>query len=1162
MRQITYRLATVLGCLALLMLFSATGYAQVRAGVQGVITDSAGGAVAGATVTLTNKETNQVQTVQSSDEGFYRFSALAPGLYSVSVEKEGFKKGVVDEIKVDAEATQGQDIKLEAGVISEVVTVEADAAPLQSEDGNIRKTVTNEEVHALPQVGRDPYELIRLAPGIVGLGARGSGGASVGLPNTSGPGGSNTSIFQTENAVPISANGQRASSNNYQVDGVSVNSQNWGGSAIVTPSQETVKEIQVSASTYSAEDGRNSGAQIKTITQNGTNDWHGSLFFRHTDPSLNAFNTMPTSIRGVGVEGPKRVERKNQNYGGSIGGQLPFFNFGENDGPMFRSGKDRSWFFFAYEGFREDTNVPYYSWIETPTLRNAIVTQRAGTAVAAIVGAPDAAPRTLQILAPRLTAQNRWACGPDDSVLLNNFPTNLVGSAIDFGSITGAYGLYPADTTAGGGRDMVGDVQCAQLPNERSARGHQYFGRVDFQVTDAAKLAISGTFVPFKSGGMDASAQSREQADFVSERFNFAATVIYNHIISPTMLNEARFNYSGWDFNEVVSNPDRNFGLPRVEVEQIWGGRLRWGVPQPGAFKDRQYNFRDTFTKIWGNHVIKIGGEFSRDKNAGGNLSLARPLFSFVRPWQFANGTPVFESVGANTQGKPTADDTIFHTTGTAFFFQDDWKLRPNLTLNLGLRWEFFGPITPDRNVISNLILGPGGGLPGAFIEAQDTLTDNDLNNFGPQVGFAWSPSRMQGKLVIRGGTGLAYDRLPNALLNNARRNPGGPSQLYNICCGFSNSDPAAMQMNFALSADSSIYGYPVHPNLPSLGAAEIYGAPRDLPNASVWRYSLEAQYELPWNTVATLGYTGNRGRNFVRIEPIHITRPGGNPQFGAVFFGVPDVKTNYNAMIASLNTRFYKGLSVIANYTFGKGLDTFSWEAPCACTNQTFPVDQSQEYGRSDFDTRHNFNLSAVWDLPFYSNQSTWKGKILGGWQVSTIVTYNTGYPWTPRTGGCLQGATMSSSSFCDPRPIAYNGTPPTGNSDDDFLNGGPFPGSFIPAVPCNDPVARPTGCNSVFLTVFNSNRPFENLPGIGRNTLFGPKYFTTDLSIGKRFGLWSESSGLDIRFNFFNVFNQLNFAPFASNSNSTHADRAQFGIPTNGLAGRVGEFQARFSF
>ncbi len=1141
-------------------ILAVTAIAQFRAGLQGVVTDGAGGVVPGATVTLTNKDTNQKQTTQASSEGFYRFSSLTPGLYTIEVEKEGFKKAIVQEVKVDAEAIKGQDIVLAAGVISETVTVEADSAPLQTEDASIRKTITTQEVQRLPQIGRDPYELIRLTPGIVGIGARGANGNSVGLPNTSGPGGSNSSIFQTENGVPISANGQRGSSNNFQIDGVSVNSQNWGGSAIITPSQEIVKEIQVLTSSYSAEDGRNSGAQIKTITQNGTNDWHGSLFFKHTDPAMNAFNKMPLRINGVGVEGPKRVERRYNSYGGSIGGPLPFFNFGDGGGGFFRPGRDRSWFFFAYEGLREDTNVPYYSWFETSDYRSAILSQRAGTVTAAIIGAPGGDPRTLQIVAPRRNSQNRWACGPDDSVLLNNFTANLAGTGIDFGSLTGTYGNYAANNTAGGGLDGVADLQCGLLPYERSTRGHQYFGRVDFQVTGKARIAFTATITPNRTGGMDSSAQSRPQADFFSDRRNFATASILNYTFTSTMLNEARVSYSGWNFNEVDSNPAQNFGVPRIEVEQIWGGRLRWGVPQPGTFKDRQYNIRDTFTAIMGDHVLKFGGEYSRDVNSGGRVSLARPLFSFVRPWNFANGTPVFESVGSNTSGKPTADDTIFHTTGLAFFAQDDWKLRPNLSLNLGLRWEFLGPITPDRNVISNLILGPSDGLEGAHIDVQKTLTDPDWNNFGPQVGFAWSPERFGNKLVIRGGTGLAYDRLANALLNNARRNPGAPSQLFNICCPGSTASPQYLQMNYALSSDGSIYGFPVHQGLVAGGGIEIYGAPRDLPNASVWRYSLEGQYELPWRTVATIGYSGNRGRNFVRIEPIHITRPGRTlqSQFGAVYFAEPDVKSDYNALISSIRTRFYNGLSLSANYTFGKSLDTVSWEAPCACTNQSYPVDQSQEYGRSDFDTRHHFTFSAVWDVPFYQKQDSWKGKILGGWQVSTIVTYNTGYPWTPRTGSCLQGATTSSANFCDPRPIAYDGTPRMGNSDEDFLNGGPFPGSFIGGSCSASP-----GCNSVFTTNFPFNAsPLSYPPGVGRNSFFGPKYFSTDISVGKRFGLWSETAGLDIRFNFFNVFNQLNFAPFAANSNSTHVDRAQFGIPTNGLAGRTGEIQARFSF
>ncbi|MBX3243748.1 MAG: carboxypeptidase regulatory-like domain-containing protein [Acidobacteria bacterium] len=1168
MRRMVFGLFNGIGVITMVLALAVVATAQFRAGVQGVVTDSNGATVPGATVTLTNKSTNQTQKTVTNNDGFYRFSALPPSIYSVAVDKDGFSKTVVDDVNVEAEAIKGQNITLQTGSIDETVTVEADTVALQTEDANIRKTITTKEILQLPQIGRDPYELIRLTPGIVGLGARDGAGGSVGLPNTSGRAGSNTGIFQTESMQPISANGQRGSSNNYQIDGVSVNSQNWGGSAIITPSQEIVKEVQVLTTSYSAEDGRNSGAQIKTITQSGTNDWHGSLFYKYNDPSLNAFNKMPTSIAGVGVEGPRKVLRKFRSFGGSFGGQLPFLNFGEG-GPFIRSGRDKSWFFFAYEGTRDKTNDPYYSWVETSEFRNAIASQRAGTVTAAIVGAPGGDPRILEVITPRLTAANRWACGPDDSVLLNNFTANLVGNGIDFGSLTGTYGNYAANNTAGNGLDGIPDVQCGRFDNERTTKGDQFFGRVDFQLTDAARLAITATVTPFNAGGMDSAAQSRPQADFFSDRTNFATAVIYNHTFTPTFLMESRLSYSGWGYDEMASNPHADFGIPRIEVEQIWGGRLRWGIAQPGMFKDRQYDFKTSFTNISGNHVFKFGMSYNKDSNEGGNMSRARPLFSFARPWNFANGTPVFESVGANPSGKPTPDDTIFHSTGLAFFVQDDWKMLPNFTLNLGLRWEYLGPIVADRNVISNLVLDANGGTAGATLVVNDTLTKQDWNNFGPQIGFAWSPERFGNKLVIRGGTGLAYDRLPNALLNNARRNPGGPTQLYNICCPGNSSDPNFLAMNYSLSGDGSITGFPVHGQLPAVGRPEIYGSPWEVPNASVWRYSLEAQYELPWRTVATVGYSGTRGKNFVRIEPKHITggSNSGASAFGAVYYAVPDVVTNYNAMISSVRTRFFKGLSFIANYTFGKSLDTVSWEAPCACTNQTFPVDQDEEYGRSDFDTRHNMNFAAVWDIPFFSNQRTWQGKIFGGWQLGTIVTYNTGYPWTARTAGCLQGATTGTSNFCDPRPTYYNGTAPRANTNENFLNGGLFPGTFLPGVPCNNLGTAPDGCNTAFFTPITTTDPFTQPPGVGRNTFFGPKYFSTDISIGKRFGLpntgfWGEGAGLDLKFNFFNVFNQLNFAPFGANSNPTHVDRAQFALPTNGLSGRVGEFQARLSF
>ncbi|HEX2639539.1 MAG TPA: carboxypeptidase-like regulatory domain-containing protein, partial [Pyrinomonadaceae bacterium] len=345
MRRKMLRMSDLLRLLVLVTILSVAGHAQFRAGLQGVVMDASGGTVAGATVTLTFKDTGQTQTATTNDEGFYRFSALAPGQYTLTVEQQGFKKRVVNDVRISAENVSGQDVTLEAGVISETVTVQAETTAIETENANIQKSITTQEVRNLPQVGRDPYELARLAPGVLSPGARAGNGNSVGLPNTTGPGGSNSSIFQSENQVPISASGQRLSQNNFQLDGVSVTSLQHGGAANITPNQESVKEVQVSSTSFSAEDGRNSGAQIKVVSQNGTNEFHGSAIFKYDTPAWNAFNKFPRNIGS----GPQRVERLFRQFGGSVGGPLYLPRFGEG-GPAVYGAKDRRFFFFSYEG--------------------------------------------------------------------------------------------------------------------------------------------------------------------------------------------------------------------------------------------------------------------------------------------------------------------------------------------------------------------------------------------------------------------------------------------------------------------------------------------------------------------------------------------------------------------------------------------------------------------------------------------------------------------------------------------------------------------------------------------------------------------------------------------------------------------------------------------
>lgn len=1164
MRRTMFRLASLLGCVALVALFSIIGNAQFRAGVQGVVTDGAGGTVPGATVTLTNKDTNQTQTTTTSDDGFYRFSGLPPGMYSVAVEKADFKKRIVNDVKVDAEAVLGQDVVLEAGVISEVVTVEADNVGLETEDASIRKTISTEEVLRLPQAGRDPYELARLAPGVFGAGARNSNGSSNGLPNTSGPGGSSVGIFATENQVPISANGQRVSANNFQIDGVSVNSQTWGGAAVVTPTQEAVKEIQVTSTTYSAEDGRNSGAQIKVVSQNGTNQFHGSAFFKYNTPKWNAFNSgftiegserpgVPNSTRFVL---PQRVANLDKSFGGSLGG------------PIFR---DKLFFFFAYEGLRSSSNQTYEQYIETDQLRQ-FITSRGGVS-AQIINGPGAMPRVIAIL-PRACGQNSF---PNGNVCAN------VAGGVDIGSPAGSLGQYFAgNQTQGGGLDGIPDLQYAVLENPQSDEGNQYVTRIDFEATANDKFAFSLFYSPRTSFGANTGAQSRPMADIRSDRLNYNAAFSYIRSFSANILNEARFNYTKWGFDEVESNPDINWGIPRVEIEAFLPtDRLRWGANRaantPGTLNETQLNIRDTLTWIIGNHAVRFGGEYRRDENINPGTGAQRPIFSFAGAWNFGNDTPIFEAISADFNGTPLADNADFKTGGLAFFVQDDWKVRPNLTLNLGLRWEYFKVLEADN--LGVLQFGPNG-LPDAFIVDGGRLSEPDYNNFGPQVGFAWSPRIFNDKFVLRGGFGLGYDRLPNALPSNARANPPNGFR-FSICCASITNPFVNNQILYVLGSSNAVDSFPGNPNLgggrapnggPNLGQVEIYGLDHNLRQPQVYRYSIEGQYEMFWKLVGTLGYQGSKSEQFVRIEPLHLTRPVRSANLNPVFWGFGDVRGHYNAMNARLQRRFANGLMFDFNYRFSKGQDSYSFEGPCACTNQTFPVDQATEFGPSDYDVRHFWTFVALWDLPFYRSQKSWAGKILGGWQINTIMTRHTGFPWTPVVSSSIIGP--NGNTIGPFRPITYSGQQPIGNSNSNFFTaGGIFPGSLIlnpngSLVPCDNAATHPAGCNVDFSSRRNPGNNYQdNPPAIGRNVFRGPRYFNIDMSLSKRFGLpnlgvLGENPNLDIRFNFFNIFNITNIAPFQNFSNSTRVDRINFGEATGLLAGRVVEFQARFSF
>jgi hypothetical protein len=1154
---------------ALLVLFclcAVPTYAQFKASMQGTVVDPQSNAVAAAKVTVTNQATQASYNAVTNNQGFYRINELPPGNYTVDVEATGFKKSSSKDVVVEAEQPRGFDVSLQVGATSETVTVVATDVGLQTEDANITGTITQQQIERLPQFGRDPYELVRLSPGVFGDGARLGDGRSAGFPNgagansgSGGPGGSNQSIFATENQQPISSNGQRVTANDYTIDGVSVNSLNWGGAAVITPTQESVQEITVLSNDYAAEDGRNGGAHIKVVTKGGTNEFHGSGFFLYETPGLNSFNKFNGFNPGVGFTPTTRVDNNFRNFGGSVGG------------PVVRN---KLFFFFAYEGLRSTNTTFDNQYVETSTFDKTFASFHPNTATATVLGQSGISPRISQVLPVSCAL---WIAASQ--------PCAVVSGGLDIGSPTGAYGSYVSlGSPQGGGLDGIADIQFAQIRTPTHLDDNQYNARMDYvRGHDTFSASTYLTFFNNLSGD-DASA-ARPMDDFTSKRFSPAGFLSWVRTISSTMVNEARFNFTRFGFNELASNPGVNFGIPRIEIEGLplpAGGRIRFGSAQsstqPGIFAQNTFAFKDAFSQVIGTHAMKYGFEYTHEQNNSDPLGGGRPNFVFHFPWNFVNGTPIFEQIAVDpATGGGTGDSRHFRSSSYSGFVQDDWKARPNLTFNIGLRYDYFTPLSDASHKLAVLMLGSGASaLQNAVIGNPDQMTKPSRFDFGPRLGFAWSPGSvplthadLKNKLVVRGGFGIAYDRIEEVAFVNSAQNPPFYAS-YGICCGTASTDFGTPfvggKILYALGANSSPLSYPANPalaggidpatNLTVAGGATIYGTPQDMPTPYVYLYSLGTEYAAPGNWVVWVGYQGSESRHLLRIKNLsYFYAQNPSEVGGGVFFFTPDTNSNYNALNTRLEHRFSHGFNFIFDYRFSKSMDMLSNAGPGFTTNQTFPTNLHTEYGPSDFDATHLVRVFGLWDVPLYRTNREWKGKLLGGWQVNGIFQFHSGFPWTPVSfSNCFP---LGSNFLCPVRPNSYNGKAGHDYATEAFLPSGPSSGSV------NFPGG---GVKGGFFGVSNvqGQVPF---PGVGRNSFRGPRFSDVDFSVSKVFGLPSapilgENAKLEFRANFFNAFNKLNLSPFTFGSASTDVNNPQFATATSGLAGRVIEFQARFSF
>jgi len=1151
-----------------------TAHAQFKASIQGTVMDTQGAAVAAAKVSVEDQSTGLSRNTVSSDLGFYRIPLLPPGRYTVTVEAAGFKKSVSKDVLVDAEEPRGLDVTLEIGGVQQTVTVEASGQALSTENANTGGDITAEELQRLPQVGRDPYELLRFTPGVFGDGAREGSGNSSNLPNQSGKGGSNSSIFQIENTVQVVANGQRSASNNFSIDGVSVNSLGFGGTAVITPNQDSVQEISVLSSSYSAEDGRGSGAQVKVVSKSGTDQFHGSGFFKYQDPNWNAFN----KYHGPNGAVPSRVNTKFRQFGASLGGALR---------------KDKMFFFFSYEGLRSNNaDISSGTWVETADFRQRIIAARPGSVAAAVLSSPGVTPRIANVLS---------ATCKDAGI---NDPTQcqVVSGGLDVGSPTGSAGQYvPLDGAhfAGGGLDGNPDIQFVQLGLPSSTNGNQYNGRLDYY-QGRNQFAFSMYLTRANSLSSDAGGRSRPQGDVGQKPQNQTEAFSWIRTFSTTLFNEARFNFTRFAFNQVSANQSVNFGIPRIEIEGYNFDRIRFGADRsestPAVLIQNTYNFRDKLSKVFGAHGLQFGFELSAEQDNNNLLGGARPIYSNVRLWNFANSTPIFEGINADPRtGGPASAQRYLRSKATAFFAQDDWKVKPNFTLNLGLRYEYYPPLNDTKGQLSNITFG-SNGLLNSTVGLASSLIPADRNNIAPRLGFSWSPARFRASTVVRGGFGIAYNRTDDVLFSNARGNPPAFAR-FNLCCGTASTDFGTPfdggAILYALGSSNSAVSYPVNPALafgidPKNGGVcgnakcsfdqgvEIYGGAKNFRNAYVYIYSFEAERRLPWSLIASAGYQGSVGHKLTRlVNQNFLQQP--NPAFFAVYLPTSDVNSNFNALNTRLRRQFNNGFLFDLQYRYSKSIDQISNEGPGAQTNQTDPAHPQTEHGPSDFDSKHSVSFSTLWDVPLFRSRHDWVGKILGGWEINGILSAHTGFPWTPTTCVIQSVPITNAFNICPTRPTALLKEPGRDTSNSAFTTpeanfpGLLLPGQPLPADPNNpkDPLSAQCSNQSP------SRRPgfpyfdicHPGTPGIGRNSFRGPNYVGLDFSVMKQFGLPSmkfigEAAKMELRGNFFNAFNKLNLQPINFNTDQNRIENPKFGQSPGGLSGRVIEFQARFTF
>jgi len=1054
-----------IGVAALLLIASSAWAQSFRGSIRGTVTDPSGSVIAGAKVSARNIDTGMQREATTGRDGAYVLAELPAGEYTVMAESAGLSPSAQNvQVNVGLDTSANFDLT-KVQKRQEELTVKEEAPLVETTRDVLGEVVERRMVEDLPLNGRDFGKLVALVPGAT---VEPSGVAAI----QSGFG-------------QFAINGNRDRSNNYTLDGTdnndpffnnsAFNQTGIGGAPASILPIDAIQEFNLQ-SNFGAEYGRNSGSVVNIITKSGSNQIHGSVFEFLRNDYFDARNFFNRLVDPSGNHIPKSEFRNNQ-FGVSVGGPII---------------KDRTFFFGAYEGQRERVTSDFS--LQVPT-QQQIGNAQAISALGPVGGSPVPPSAAL-------------------TAILNQFPT-----ATGFNGTSG--------TVVGGVHDK-NDVD-------------SFIVKADHQITPSQSLsgryAFASSQQQFPLGGLGFGAGSRlaQFSQSSPTRVQLVSASLLS-TLSPARINEVRFGYSRYrtsfsalDANVDYSAPNLNFGtsklgLPEIDFSGIFDNLGATAFSIPRGRTSQTFQILDNFTWLKGRHTIKLGGEFRRAAIDSFNDNLERGFFSFSPaavgglnacqlptppPACTANngmGDPATLALVSYYLGStfPSADtgntQRATYNNGLSFFAQDDFRVSPTFTLNVGLRWEYFGPLSEAHNLLSNL--GRDGNLALAGADGVDGAYKRDLNNFGPRLGFAWNVGY---GTVVRGAYGVFYDYIPQDLLIANFTNSAGL---------VTNPIGSRAVISVANSYDSTAFngtnpGAPVFtvpnplPTTPPSGA-DIFFTPRNLTTPYVQNWNFNIEHQLREGLALQLGYVGSKGTKLVRLRDANQPDVSGNrpnPNYGFMDEFATISASTYHALQATLRTRSWHGLSGFTGYTFSKSLDDASDGIDFNFSTVALPQDSNNlraEHGPSNFDSRHRFIAAFVYDLPKFGGSS----RLSEGWQINTIVTVQSGRPVPIVSSSDTSGSGFPTPSNFHQRPNVVPGVNPINanwrSSPDTtgFLNGNAF---AQPAV-----------------------GTFGNL---GRNAIYAPRFANVDFAFLKNTRI-VERASLQFRVEFFNIFNHPNFA------------------------------------